>query len=342
MSSKHKFVEFNDLKSTIESIETDTLIIIIDLNLHNIYSRQLEISNIQGKRIILWKSPPGENCKTFEEYERCLEFIIEKGVHRNSHVLAIGGGATSDFAGFVATTILRGVKWSVVPTTFLSMIDASIGGKVGINSKFGKNLIGGFHQPENIFVCKKFLETLPEDEMQSGLGEMIKYCYLDPAIGEAVKSGISSLELIEDCMKYKQNIVKEDLKESGKRKLLNFGHTLGHALEKIYDLKHGIAVLWGMALIIKLYGTKELSTDLEKYCSKLGLLVEEPPWYNKTFRIDEIMEYLTKDKKTTNKSAIDLILCSKNSEIVIKSKDFLEIRNDLESNALELRTFKLY
>lgn len=341
MTSKVIQTDIEGLRESLKSIETDSLVIIVDLNVQNIYSKALNLLNIEDKKVTLWKSPPGENAKNFEEYKRCVEFVIEKGIHRKSHIVAIGGGATSDFAGFVAATVLRGVSWSVVPTTLLSMIDASIGGKVGINSQFGKNLIGNFHLPENIFVASEFLSTLPDDEYQSGLGELLKYCYLDSNIGNKLKTTEDQRQLIEDCMKYKRDVVEHDLKESGLRKVLNFGHTFGHAIEKIYDLKHGVAVVWGIVLILKLYGQEKHLKSMREYCQLLELKLDLPPWYNKTFQTDEIMNYLQKDKKASSSSKVDLVIFNSKNEIVIEPKTFDEIREDLANNADELRTFRL-
>ncbi len=332
----------SEIKSILESIETDSLIIIVDLNVQNIYSKQLDLLNVKGKKVTLWKAPPGENAKNFEEYERCIEFVIEKGIHRKSHVVAIGGGATSDFAGFVAATVLRGVSWSVIPTTLLSMIDASIGGKVGINSQFGKNLVGNFHLPQKIIVANEFLETLPEEEYQSGLGEMLKYCFLDENIGTKLIETENHQGLIDDCMVYKHKIVEEDLKENGRRKLLNFGHTFGHAIEKIYDLKHGIAVVWGVVLILNMYGNKKQVENMKNFISLLGLKLDLPPWYNKTFQTDEIMNYLTKDKKTLSTDKVDLVVTNSKDEVIVKTRTFDEIREDLAKNAEELKTFRLH
>lgn len=341
MTSIHKQVQFEEIKTTIESIKTDILVIIADLNVYNLYGKKVDLLDMKNKKVILWKCPAGENCKNFEEFERCVEFILEKGVHRKCHVLAIGGGATSDFAGFVAHTLLRGVSWSVVPTTLLSMIDASIGGKVGINSNFGKNLIGGFHLPENIIVCQNFLETLPEEESQSGLGELLKYCFLDETMAEVLRNGAPRSELILKCMSFKQKIVTEDLKESGKRKILNMGHSFGHALEKIYELKHGLAVVWGIALIFKLYGNEKQMERLREYCSLLGLNLATPPWYNKTFHSNEIMDYLTRDKKTSNIDTIELVLMTEQDEIIVEPVPFSTIRKDLEKHSGELKTFRI-
>jgi 3-dehydroquinate synthetase len=253
--------------------------------------------------------------------------------------VVIGGGAVSDFSGMIAATILRGIPWSIFPTTLLSMVDASIGGKVGINSKNGKNLIGAFHLPDNIFICTKFLETLPEVEKQSGLGEVLKYCFLDFSIYSlAIKK--PDMELIIDaCAKFKKKITEEDLKEDGNRKILNLGHSFGHALEFIYNLSHGEAVLWGMTLVFKVFGNEKNLNDIIALRNALGIPVQTPPWYNKEFPTDKIMNYLSKDKKISALNSIDLILVEDIGNPKIENKSVEEIQSILEMNKDELRKF---
>jgi 3-dehydroquinate synthase len=219
------------------------------------------------------------------------------------------------------------------------MVDASIGGKVGINSKSGKNLIGAFHLPDNIFICTKFLETLPEVEKQSGLGEVLKYCFLDFSIYSlAIKK--PDMELIIDaCAKFKKKITEEDLKEDGNRKILNLGHSFGHAIEFIYNLSHGEAVLWGMTLVFKAFGNEKNLNDIGALINALGIPVQTPPWYNKEFPTDKIMNYLSKDKKISAMNSIDLILVEDIGNPKIENKSLDEIQTILETNKDELKKF---
>ena len=152
MKSEIKTCYLDELGKDIETIKTDQILLVVDSRVWQHYQKALESYQPKNKTIILYKSLEGESTKTIEEYERGVEFFLEKGVHRKAHLLAIGGGATSDYAGFIAASLNRGIEWSVVPTTLLSMVDAAIGGKTGVNSKHGKNLIGAFHMPKNVWI----------------------------------------------------------------------------------------------------------------------------------------------------------------------------------------------
>lgn len=339
MKTNIKKIELENIIDEINKLETDTVLIIADHQVWSQYAKDITLEKIENKRVILWKSPDGEKVKNFNDYQNSLEFFLDKGIHRNAHLVVIGGGAVSDFAGFVAATILRGISWSIVPTTLLSMVDASIGGKVGINSKSGKNLIGAFHLPTNIFICSKFLETLSDTEKQSGLGEVLKYCFLDFSIYNLVTKK-TNLELIIDaCAQYKKKITEEDLKEDGNRKVLNLGHSFGHALEYIYNLSHGEAVLWGMALVFKVFGSDKNINDIKALKIALGMSAKDSPWHNKEFPIEKIMNYLSKDKKISAMSSIDLILIEDIGNPKIENKSFDEIQTALETNKDELRKF---
>ena len=255
-----KNVEIQNLILEIAKLETDTILIIADHQVWSLYNKDFPFETIASKKVLFWKAPDGEKVKNMNDFQSAVEFFLDKGIHRNAHLVAIGGGATSDFAGFVAATILRGIEWSVIPTTLLSMVDASIGGKVAVNSKSGKNLIGAFHLPTNVWISPSFLDTLNANETLSGLGEVLKYCFLDYKIYDLVIRKVSIDEVINACAKLKEKLTEEDLKEVGIRKILNLGHSFGHAIEFIYSIPHGEAVMWGISLIFKLFGTAILFT----------------------------------------------------------------------------------
>lgn len=339
MKTKITHIEIEDIVKKINELDTDLVMIIADHHVWSLYSKDILLEQITDKKVLFWKAADGEKVKNINDFQNALEFFLDKGIHRKAHLVAIGGGATSDFAGFVAATILRGISWSVVPTTLLSMVDASIGGKVAINSKSGKNLIGAFHLPTNIWIAPKFLETLPDLEKHSGLGEVLKYCFLDYKIYDMVVSKKPLEEIIDACALYKEKLVQEDLKETGIRKTLNLGHSLGHAVEVIYNIPHGEAVTWGMGLMFKLWGTEKNINDIIALKASLGMPVSQSPWFNKEFPIDKIMTYLQKDKKISALSSIDLILIKDigNAEVVKKSFD--EIQQALEENKDELKKF---
>ncbi len=339
MKTTIKTIEFDNIIEEINRLETDTVLVIADHQVWSQYSKSLPLDKIENKKVIFWKSPDGEKVKNINDFQNAIEFFLDKGIHRNAHLVVIGGGAVSDFSGFIAATIMRGISWSIIPTTLLAMVDASIGGKVGINSKSGKNLIGAFHLPTNIFICTKFLETLPEAEKQSGLGEVLKYCFLDYTIYSLVVKKAPIDTIIEACIQFKKKITEDDLKEDGNRKILNLGHSFGHALEFIYNLTHGEAVLWGIALVFKVFGNEKNLNDIKALKNALSMPAHTPPWYNKEFPTDKIMNYLSKDKKISAMNSIDLILIEDIGNAKIENKTFEEIQTVLESNKDELKKF---
>lgn len=341
MHSKIEFCKITDLKNKIKSIDSDLILLIADLNVWGIYSKTLPFLEIEGKKVIFWKAPDGEKVKTIENLNSAVEFFLSKGVHRKAHVVSLGGGATSDFAGMVASVLLRGVRWSVIPTTLLSMVDAGIGGKVAINSNHGKNLIGAFHHPDNIWVSDEFLETLPEDEYQSGLGEILKYGYLSFDIFKLITSKAEMREIIRSCISFKEQIVKEDFKEQGKRKILNYGHTVGHAIEQVYSLSHGIAVAWGIVLVTKIFQEKDNSEKLLEMIKSLNVDLGSSPWLNKTFPTSDIMDYVKKDKKSVSTSEMDFVFCNEIGKATIEKISFSKIENIFKEKSDELRKLTL-
>ena len=329
------------LKKEFEKLNTDTILLVVDANVYNLYRKSFDFLNIKGKKVHIWKCLDGEETKDYDELKHCLEFFLSKGVHRRSHLIAIGGGACSDFAGLVASMLLRGVHWSVVPTTLLSMIDASIGGKVAINSEYGKNLVGAFHLPDNIYIHQDFLDTLDSSNINSGRGELLKYCFLDKEIGKMILDEHNFNEVIQSCAKYKQQIVEEDFKESGKRKVLNLGHTVGHVLERIFNLPHGVAVAWGILVIFKMYDDSKNLIMLKEFSGKLSINLEQPPWHNKSFPIDDIMNYIRKDKKAVTSEELDIIKIQEIGSPEIERIKFSEFEKNLSEKVDELRKFIL-
>ena len=334
-------VDIEGIRKKIEEIDTDLLILITETTVWNHYSKILDIKGSGKKRVILFKAAEGEKAKTIEEFSSCVEFLLEKGIHRNAHIVAIGGGALSDFAGFVSATVLRGVSWSVVPTTLLSMVDASIGGKVAINSKNAKNQIGAFHKPNLVLINEGFLETLSEEEIQSGKGEILKYTFLDKEIHSLVSKKKPLIDIILKCAEYKLNLTEKDFKESGLRKILNLGHSLGHCIENIYQIPHGVAVFWGMALVFKLFGEEKQIEDLKQLAVELKFSVGEAPWLNRTFPDDKVMGLLSKDKKIMSNSSIDLVLIKSIGEPIIQPTKLTDIEVLLEKEKNELRQFTI-
>jgi 3-dehydroquinate synthase len=202
--------------------------------------------------------PDGEKGKTLRELERAAEKLLRAGCTRRSLVVAVGGGAVSDAAGFLAATFMRGVPWIAVPTTLLAMVDAAIGGKTAVNLPRAKNAVGAFHPPGAVLADPTALETLPARELRSGMGEVVKYALLRPELmGKVVALGRAAPDaaLVAACARAKVEIVAEDPTERGARKLLNLGHTFGHGVEAaggFARFTHGEAVAVGLAFAFRL------------------------------------------------------------------------------------------
>ncbi|QDY75865.1 3-dehydroquinate synthase [Streptomyces qinzhouensis] len=218
----------------------------------------------QGYEVIAVQVPNAEEAKTVEVAAYCWKALGQSGFTRSDVIVGVGGGATTDLAGFVAATWLRGVRWIAVPTTVLGMVDAAVGGKTGINTAEGKNLVGAFHPPAGVLCDLAALESLPVHDYVSGLAEIIKAGFIaDPVILELIESdpegartpaGPHTAELIERSVRVKAEVVSGDLRESGRREILNYGHTLAHAIEKNerYKWRHGAAVSVGMVFAAEL------------------------------------------------------------------------------------------
>ncbi|MDQ0850111.1 3-dehydroquinate synthase [Arthrobacter sp. B3I9] len=208
--------------------------------------------------------PDAEEGKHIEVASFCWQVLGQNDFTRSDAVVAVGGGAVTDLAGFVAATWLRGVKVIHMPTSLLAMVDAAVGGKTGINTAEGKNLVGAFHPPAGVLADLDTLDTLPKNEIISGMAEVIKCGFIaDPAILDLIERDTSAVadprsdavrELIERAIAVKAKVVSADLKEAGEREILNYGHTLGHAIElaERYSWRHGAAVSVGMMFAAEL------------------------------------------------------------------------------------------
>src|SRR5687768_777233 len=218
----------------------------------------------RGVSTVLVEVPDGEAAKDMAVAAEAWAQLGQADFTRSDAIVGLGGGATTDLAGFVAATWLRGVRVVQVPTTLLGMVDAAVGGKTGINTAEGKNLVGAFHPPAAVLADLDTLNTLPKNELVSGMAEVIKCGFIaDPAILDLVEQNPAAVtdpqsdalrELIERAITVKARVVSEDLKESGLREILNYGHTLGHAIELVerYSWRHGAAVSVGMMFAAEL------------------------------------------------------------------------------------------
>ena len=213
-----------------------------------------------GKNLSIFSTPDGENQKTVITLDRIWKKCAAIGLGRQDAIVGFGGGATTDLAGFAAATWLRGITWYAIPTSLAGMVDASVGGKTGINSEAGKNLIGSFYSPARVLIDPTFLEKLSKRDLSAGMAEVIKCGFIsDYKILNLVQDyELDYSQLIYRATKVKSKVVSKDFKESKLREILNYGHTLGHAIEKDskYKLRHGEAVSIGMVF------AAELSSEL--------------------------------------------------------------------------------
>ncbi len=201
----------------------------------------------------------GEENKNFQSLNAILLKMTEAGLHRTSRLFAVGGGVVGDIAGLAAALFMRGISCVQIPTTLLSQVDSSVGGKTAVDLGGVKNVVGAFYQPNEVLVCPSFLRTLPDREIKCGVGEIVKYAALNGEIFDLLENNLEKLteldfltKLITACIAHKAGVVERDEKETGERKSLNVGHTTGHAIELTHDLSHGECVLYGMLLETKI------------------------------------------------------------------------------------------
>ncbi len=243
-------------------------VLITDEHVQKIYAGHIEDWEARAKKtarpFLTLVIPPGENSKSLKKVEGLAKALAQQGFGRETKILAFGGGVVGDLAGFLASIYMRGVDYVHIPTTLLAQIDSSIGGKTGVNLSEGKNLIGSFYPPVHVWIDGTYLQTLKQQDWINGYGELIKHGIIgDPLLfseieekyqkGTLFSSDAKNLNeftaLILRGVQVKKQVVEADEQERGLRKILNFGHTVGHALEALYQYQgysHGEAVLWGM------------------------------------------------------------------------------------------------
>jgi 3-dehydroquinate synthase len=248
------------------------------------------VADLQGKQVSAISLPDGEAYKTLETVEDILDTLVEHGANRDTTLVALGGGVVGDITGFAAACYMRGVDFVQVPTTLLAQVDSSVGGKTGVNHASGKNLIGAFHQPRAVLIDTDTLKTLPDREFRAGLAEVIKYgaivdadffAWLEGNIDALLAREAAALAVaIRRSCELKAEIVAEDERESGRRAILNFGHTFGHAIERCQgygEWLHGEAVAAGMLMAARLGGGDRAAADrLEGLLGRAGLPIQAP------------------------------------------------------------------
>ncbi|WP_456470771.1 3-dehydroquinate synthase [Caminibacter sp.] len=258
-------------------------------------------NRLKAKELHIITLPDGEEYKNWQSIEYALNRLFDAKFDRNSALIAFGGGVIGDMTGFAASIFLRGIEFIQIPTTLLAMVDSSVGGKTGINNKYGKNLIGSFYQPEAVYIDTHFLSTLPKREFAAGMAEIIKMAIMfDKEFFDKIKKGSLSLEeMIKRSVELKTMVVNQDEKEKGIRSVLNYGHTFGHVIENLTDYKtylHGEAVAIGMVMANELskelgFLSKEEANEikevLEKYNLPTDFKIKDPENFYEHFFLDK-------------------------------------------------------
>ena len=284
VNSYYIYIDDGLLNSPLEYIgQGDKYLIILDENIERIYGNIL-YDSLKGKEIHKFVIPPGEKSKTLGMVEEILSKMIEFGLTRKSKIIALGGGVVGDISGFCASIYMRGIAFIQIPTTLLSQVDSSVGGKTGVNMDQGKNMVGSFYQPESVIIDTNTLKTLNKRELISGIGEVIKYGIIcDYEFFKWIKENLKYIlqlekntmkTIIKKSCKIKAHIVSEDEKDVGIRKILNYGHTIGHGLETITNYEkytHGEAVILGM--YYEAFIAKNLGYIEEKYFREIENLI---------------------------------------------------------------------
>jgi len=268
---------------------------------------QYLLSHIKCDELHIVTLPDGEEYKNMENLTYGLDRLFDAKLDRNSTLIAFGGGVIGDMTGFMASIFLRGIKFIQVPTTLLSMVDSSVGGKTGINNKYGKNLLGAFYQPENVYIDTHFLSTLPKREFAAGMAEVLKMSIMfDSVFFENLKDNKERAEgIIRNSVELKSSVVNQDEKERGIRSVLNYGHTFGHVIENLTNYSvylHGEAVAIGMIMVnrlavklgyLTLIEEKEIKECIENYNLPTTFKIEDE---------EKFYDHFFADKKTMNNS----------------------------------------
>ncbi len=299
-------------------------IIITDENIYHLgLTEKIKLDNLCEIIVV----PAGEKSKSFDCVTTILQKITKHNITRNDVLIAFGGGVVGDLTGFIASIYLRGIEFVQVPTTLLSMVDSSVGGKTAINFNNHKNNVGSFYNPKFVVIDTNFLNTLNIRQRNSGLVEVIKMGLIKNAkiIELLEKHNFDEItqELITLSVKGKIEVVEEDEKEQGLRKILNFGHTIGHGIESYYNFEkilHGEAVGIGM---IKMMDNSKIKETLLKIMKKYNLPLDIE--YDK----NEVFELITHDKKSVSDDEIDIILLKSIGECYIKRVSFFTLKNYL-------------
>jgi len=333
------------------SINFKKCLLVVDSNVPKKIISKIK-KNLKKKKLYIQFFKATEINKNFNNVNKILDILLNKNFSREDCIISIGGGITGDISGFAASLFKRGLKFINMPTTLLSQVDSSIGGKTGVNTKYGKNLIGSFYQPNLVISDIQFLKTLPKREVICGYGEILKhslianknlYYFLDKNIKKILNLSSPFIEkaIYESC-KIKKNVVEKDEKEKSLRKVLNFGHTFAHAYEASLNyskkLNHGEAVILGIKSALNFSLKKNLIKSYEynliiNHISKANL----PSNISKYFKINnlnKILSFMLKDKKNNN-DKIKLVLLKKIGSPIINKEYNKKVISEFLRNELK-------
>ena len=319
--------------------------IITDENVAKHHLKALEAAltqaGIEFKTKIL---PAGEQTKSYANFEALCDFLLSNKVERKTTILAFGGGVIGDLVGFTASAVLRGINFIQIPTTLLSQVDSSVGGKTAINSKYGKNLVGAFYQPKLVLADIELLKTLPQREFLSGYAEVVKYGLINnPDFFNWLDTHNLSEEknlseaIFESC-KSKADVVSQDEKEGNIRALLNLGHTFGHAFEAetgySEKLLHGEAVALGTIMAFKFSAEQGLCSAndanlVEAHFKKIGLPTN-PRDYLDNWNIDDLIDHMRSDKKVSDGKMVFILARGIGKSFISKDVSETDLRNFLK------------
>ncbi len=308
------------LKEKIQKyLEGKNYLVVISQKVEKLYGKTLNFPN----KFVL---KDGEKEKNFKNLQKILNHALKLKLTRKDAIVAIGGGVVGDLAGFAASIYMRGIDFIQVPTTLLACVDSSVGGKTAIDTKFGKNLVGSFYQPKVVYINPNFLKTLDNRQFKTGLGEVIKYSFIEKScmceedlnltnfLSEKFEEIINRNEkilaaLIEICLKLKISVVEKDEKESGLRQILNFGHTYAHAIEKITNYRkftHGEAVVEGIIFAFNLALKKNLIDKNYKFLAEDVIKKFNFKQIPK-FKIEKMVELMKTDKKANSQNLVFIL-----------------------------------
>jgi len=290
---------FDNIAQLLKTHTNGTCHIIVDSKVYKLYQESLK-KNLEAINYTITIVRDGEGSKSFTTYQDTVAKLIQKGIRRDDLLVALGGGVIGDLCGFIAATLYRGIPFVQIPTTLLSMVDSSIGGKTAINLPQGKNLVGAFNMPEAVFIDPEFLSTLEENQLRSGLVEVYKAALLgDKNLLEDLKVDRLDNQVIKRAIEVKRIIVEQDPYDQGTRLVLNFGHTFGHAIEKAHNFEtytHGEAVAEGIIMALQIGVDQGITPNA--LCHEIkAILLEKHLVTEPLLNYKDYLPYISHDKK---------------------------------------------